>query len=46
MSQDIWEELAKALVAADVGVRGVAEAHDELEGIFLELTETLSGDES
>jgi ABC-2 type transport system ATP-binding protein len=46
MSQDIREELAKALVAADVGVRGVAEAHDELEGIFLELTETLSGDES
>ncbi len=37
MAEDVREALVGALVAAGVGVRGVANAHDELEGIFLDL---------
>jgi ABC-2 type transport system ATP-binding protein len=38
METDCREQLVTALVAAGVGVRGVAKAHDELEEIFLGLT--------
>lgn len=39
MAEDIRERLVSVLVAQDIGVRGVADAHDELEGIFLDLTQ-------
>ena len=38
MSEDVREALVTALVAAGVGIRGVHDAHEELEGIFLDLT--------
>lgn len=38
MESDAREALVKLLVDADIGVRGVTDAHDELEGIFLDLT--------
>jgi len=38
MSEDIREQLVGALVAAGFGIRGVSDAHEELEGIFLDLT--------
>ncbi len=38
MANDVREVLVGALVAAGVGIRGVSDAHDELEGIFLDLT--------
>ncbi len=38
MANDVREDLVGALVAAGVGIRGVSDAHDELEGIFLDLT--------
>ena len=37
MAEDVREALVVALVEAGIGVRGVANAHDELEGIFLDL---------
>ena len=40
MAEDVRETLVDALVGAHVGVRGVSDAHDELEGIFLDLTAT------
>ena len=40
MANDVREELVATLVAAGLGVRGVSDAHDELEGIFLDLTST------
>jgi len=38
MTEDIRERLVGVLVSAGVGIRGMADAHDELEGIFLDLT--------
>ena len=38
MEKDCREQLISALVAARIGVRGVTDAHDELEEIFLDLT--------
>lgn len=37
MTEDVREALVVTLVEAGIGVRGVANAHDELEGIFLDL---------
>ena len=37
MAEDVREALVAALVEKGIGVRGVANAHDELEGIFLDL---------
>jgi ABC-2 type transport system ATP-binding protein len=37
MAEDVRERLVAELVGQDIGVRGVANAHDELEGIFLDL---------
>ena len=39
MADDVREDLVSALVGAGIGVRSVTDAHDELEGIFLELTD-------
>ena len=39
MTEDVREALVGALVGAGVGIRSVTDAHDELEGIFLELTD-------
>jgi ABC-2 type transport system ATP-binding protein len=38
MSTDVRELVIAQLVAKGVGIRGVTDAHDELEGIFLDLT--------
>jgi ABC-2 type transport system ATP-binding protein len=38
MAEDIREQLVGVLVAEGVRVRGISDAHDELEGIFLDLT--------
>ncbi len=38
MANDVRENLVSALVQGGFGVRGVTDAHDELEGIFLDLT--------
>ena len=38
VAEDIREILVGALVAAGFGIRGVTDAHEELEGIFLDLT--------
>ena len=38
MANDVRESLVNALVQGGVGIRGVTDAHDELEGIFLDLT--------
>ena len=38
MSTDVREAVIAALVGKGVGIRGVTDAHDELEGIFLDLT--------
>ncbi len=46
MTTDVREELAASLVKAGMGLRGIAEAHDELEGIFLELTDAVVGGEA
>ena len=46
MATDVREALVCALVQAGLGVRSITEAHDELEGIFLELTESDAGGES
>jgi ABC-2 type transport system ATP-binding protein len=46
MATDVREDLAAALVKAGMGLRGIAEAHDELEGIFLELTDAVVGGEA
>ena len=43
MAEDVREDLVAALVEKGIGVRGVANAHDELEGIFLDLAR-LEGD--
>ena len=37
MADDVREALVSALVGAGIGIRSVADAHDELEGIFLGL---------
>tara|TARA_B100000530_G_scaffold89599_1_gene54537 strand:- start:22 stop:957 length:936 start_codon:yes stop_codon:yes gene_type:complete len=37
MTEDVREVLVADLVQAGIGVRGVTNAHDELEGIFLDL---------
>jgi ABC-2 type transport system ATP-binding protein len=39
MADDVREALVGALVGAGIGIRSVTDAHDELEGIFLELTD-------
>jgi len=39
MVDDVREALVSALVGAGIGIRSVTDAHDELEGIFLELTD-------
>ena len=39
MAEDIREDLVGALVQAGIGIRGVSDAHEELEGIFLDLTQ-------
>lgn len=39
MVDDVRESLVSALVGAGIGIRSVTDAHDELEGIFLELTD-------
>jgi len=39
MADDVREALVSALVGAGIGIRSVTDAHDELEGIFLELTD-------
>ena len=39
MAEDIREDLVGALVGTGVGIRGVSDAHEELEGIFLDLTQ-------
>ena len=39
MADDVRETLVGALVGAGIGIRSVTDAHDELEGIFLELTD-------
>lgn len=39
MVDDVRETLVGALVGAGIGIRSVTDAHDELEGIFLELTD-------
>ena len=46
MATDIREALASALVNAGFGLRGISDAHDELEGIFLELTDSEGGGEA
>ncbi len=43
MTEDVREQLVESLVQNNIGVRGVANAHDELEGIFLDLAR-LEGD--
>ena len=37
MAEDVREQLVALLVENNVGIRGVVNAHDELEGIFLDL---------
>jgi ABC-2 type transport system ATP-binding protein len=39
MVDDVREALVSALVGAGIGIVSVTDAHDELEGIFLELTD-------
>ena len=39
MAEDIREDLVGALVGTGGGIRGVSDAHEELEGIFLDLTQ-------
>lgn len=46
MASDVREAIAAALVGAGLGLRGISDAHDELEGIFLELTDHEAGGES
>jgi len=43
MGEDVREQLVEILVKNNIGIRGVANAHDELEGIFLDLAR-LEGD--
>ena len=46
MDTDVREELVTALVTAGFGVRGVQDAHDELEEIFLDLTRMGVGEDA
>jgi len=46
MATDVREAIAAALIGAGLGLRGLSDAHDELESIFLELTDHEAGGES
>lgn len=46
MATDVREAIAAAVIGAGLGLRGLSDAHDELESIFLELTDHEAGGES